>query len=129
MSYVNQRDILSLVKYPILTEKTIRLIEQNQYSFAIDPKANKVDLKQAIEQLFDVKVISVNTSLLPLRKRRVGKFIGKKARYKRAIVKLAPEDSISLFDIDCVIVPIISSASNPGFFNTGIFIPSKSSHK
>ena len=67
MSYVNQRDILSLVKYPILTEKTIRLIEQNQYSFAIDPKANKVDLKQAIEQLFDVKVISVNTSLLPLR--------------------------------------------------------------
>ena len=98
MSYINQRDILSLVKYPILTEKTIRLIEQNQYSFAIDPKANKVDLKQAIEQLFDVKVISVNTSLLPLRKRRVGKFIGKKARYKRAIVKLAPEDSISLFE-------------------------------
>ena len=98
MSYVNQRDILSLVKYPILTEKTIRLIEQNQYSFAIDPKANKVDLKQAIEQLFDVKVISVNTSLLPLRKRRVGKFIGKKARYKRAIVKLASEDSISLFE-------------------------------
>ena len=98
MSYVNQRDILSLVKYPILTEKTIRLIEQNQYSFAIDPKANKVDLKQAIEQLFDVKVISVNTSLLPLRKRRVGKFIGKKARYKRAIVKLVPEDSITLFE-------------------------------
>ena len=98
MSYVNQRDILSLVKYPILTEKTIRLIEQNQYSFAIDPKANKVDLKQAIEQLFDVKVISVNTSLLPLRKRRVGKFIGKKARYKRAIVKLTSEDSISLFE-------------------------------
>ena len=98
MSYVNQRDILSLVKYPILTEKTIRLIEQNQYSFAIDPKANKVDLKQAIEQLFDVKVISVNTSLLPLRKRRVGKFIGKKARYKRAIVKLASEDSIRIFE-------------------------------
>ena len=100
MSYIQstQRDLLDVVKYPILTEKTIRLIEQNQYSFAIDPKANKVDLKQAIEQLFDVKVISVNTSLLPLRKRRVGKFIGKKARYKRAIVKLVPEDSITLFE-------------------------------
>ena len=95
---VNQRDILSLVKYPILTEKTIRLIEQNQYSFAIDPKADKLALKQAIEKLFDVKVISVNTSLLPLKKRRVGKFIGKKARYKRATVKLASEDSISLFE-------------------------------
>ena len=100
MSYINvhKLDVLSLVKYPILTEKTIRLIEQNQYSFAIDPRATKVELKQAIENLFDVKVISVNTSLLPLRKRRVGKFIGKKARYKRAIVKLAPEDSISLFE-------------------------------
>ena len=70
MSYINvhKRDVLSLVKYPILTEKTIRLIEQNQYSFAIDPRATKVELKQAIENLFDVKVISVNTSLLPLRK-------------------------------------------------------------
>ena len=95
---VNQRDILSLVKYPILTEKTIRLIEQNQYSFAIDPKADKLALKQAIEKLFDVKVISVNTSLLPLKKCRVGKFLGKKARYKRAIVKLASENSISLFE-------------------------------
>ena len=46
----------------------------------------------------NVKVISVNTSFLPVRKRRVGKFIGKKARYKRAIVKLASEDSITLFE-------------------------------
>jgi len=94
----NQKNILDIVKYPILTEKTIRLIEQNQYSFAVSLKANKSAVKSAVEQLFDVKVISVNTSLLPLKKRRVGKFIGKKARYKRAIVKLASEDSISLFE-------------------------------
>ena len=94
----NQRDLLDIIKYPILTEKTIRLIEQNQYSFAVDRKADKTDIKASVEQLFDVKVISVNTSLLPLKKRRVGKFIGKKARYKRAIVKLASEDSISLFE-------------------------------
>ena len=100
MSYIqsNQRNLLDIVKYPILTEKTIRLIEQNQYSFAVDTKADKTDVKNAVEQLFDVKVISVNTSLLPLRKRRVGKFIGKKTRYKRAIVKLASEDSITLFE-------------------------------
>lgn len=94
----NQQDLLSIVKYPILTEKTIRLIEQNQYSFAVDRKAHKTVIKSSIEQLFDVKVISVNTSVLPLRKRRVGKFIGKKSRYKRAIVKLASEDSITLFE-------------------------------
>ncbi len=94
----NQRALLGIIKYPILTEKTIRLIEQNQYSFAVDVKADKNMLKAAIEQLFDVKVLAVNTSLLPLRKRRVGKFIGKKSRYKRAIVKLASEDSIKLFE-------------------------------
>jgi len=100
MSYINsnQKNLLDIVKYPLLTEKTIRLIEQNQYSFAVDAKADKSLIKDAVEQLFDVKVISVNTSLLPLRKRRVGKFIGKKARYKRAIVKLASEDSITLFE-------------------------------
>jgi large subunit ribosomal protein L23 len=100
MTYIqsNQKTLLSVVKYPILTEKTIRLIEQNQYSFAVDRKANKSTVKSAVEQLFDVKVISVNTSLLSLRKRRVGKFIGKKSRYKRAIVKLASEDSIKLFE-------------------------------
>jgi len=100
MTYIQsrQKDLLGIVKYLILTEKTIRLIEQNQYSFAIDPKANKNNVKSAVEQLFDVKVISVSTSSLPERKRRVGKFIGKKSRYKRAIVKLASEDSIKLFE-------------------------------
>ena len=100
MPYIqsNQRDLLGIIKYPLLTEKTIKLIEQNQYSFAVDPKATKTSVKSAVEQLFDVKVISVNTSLLPLRKRRVGKFIGTKARYKRAIVELAAESSITLFE-------------------------------
>ena len=94
----DQKASIDLVKYPLLTEKTIKLIEQNQYSFAVDSKADKSAVKSAVEQLFDVKVVSVNTSLMPLRKRRVGKFIGKKARYKRAIVKLASEDAISLFE-------------------------------
>ena len=48
------KSLLDLVKYPILTEKTSRLIEQNQYSFAVDKKADKVSIKTAIEQLFDV---------------------------------------------------------------------------
>jgi len=94
----NQKASIDLIKYPLLTEKTIKLIEQNQYSFAVDANATKPSVKAAIEQLFDVKVIAVNTSLQAAKKRRVGKFIGKKARYKRAIVKLASEDSISLFD-------------------------------
>ena len=92
-----QIDLLGIVKYPILTEKTIRLFEQNQYSFAVDSKANKNVIKLAIEQLFDVKVISVNTLHLPLKKRRVGKFIGHKSLYKRAIVTLEEGNTINLF--------------------------------
>jgi large subunit ribosomal protein L23 len=88
---------IDLVKYPLLTEKTIKLIEQNQYSFAVDANATKTSVKSAIDKLFEVKVISVNTSLQAIKKRRVGKFIGKKTQYKRAIVTLAPEDSITLF--------------------------------
>ena len=94
----SSKSLLDLIKYPILTEKTSRLIEQNQYSFAVDKKANKVAIKAAIEELFDVKVVSVNTSLRPLKSRRVGKFIGHKPQHKRAIVTLAPENSITFFD-------------------------------
>ena len=94
----NSKELLDLIKYPVLTEKTIRLIEQNQYSFAVDAKATKTAVKAAIEKLFDVKVVSVNTSLQAIKKRRVGKFIGKKTQYKRAIVTLAPENSITLFE-------------------------------
>jgi|TARA_B100000475_G_C14974276_1_gene305374 large subunit ribosomal protein L23 len=93
-----QNSFISLIKYPILTEKTIQLLQSNQYSFAVDKSANKISIKAAIEELFDVKVVSVNTSLRPLKRRRVGKFIGQKARHKRAIVTLAPENSITFFE-------------------------------
>jgi large subunit ribosomal protein L23 len=94
----NSKELLNLIKYPVLTEKTIRLIEQNQYSFTVDVKADKNSIKDAIEKLFSVSVISVNTLREPIKTRRVGKFIGKKAQYKRAIVTLAPDDSITYFE-------------------------------
>ena len=93
----SQNVSIDLIKYPLFTEKTIKLIEQNQYSFAVDTNATKICIKNAIEKLFEVKVISVNTSSQAIKKRRVGKFIGKKSQYKRAIVTLSPEDSITLF--------------------------------
>jgi len=94
----SSKSLLDLIKYPILTEKTSRLIEQNQYSFAVDKKADKVSIKRAIEYLFAVKVTSVNTANSPSKKRRVGKFIGEKTQNKRVIVTLAPENSITFFE-------------------------------
>jgi len=94
----DQKTSIDVIKYPLLTEKTIELIEQNQYSFAVDAHATKTSIKTAVEFLFDVKVRSVNTLMQAKKKRRVGKFIGKKTTYKRAIVTLAPDNSITLFE-------------------------------
>ena len=95
---LTKSSLVSLIKFPILTEKTIRLIEENQYCFAVDPNSNKTTLKKAIEELFDVKVISITTAMQPSKKRRVGKYIGKKAKYKKAIVRLDASDSIKLLN-------------------------------
>ena len=91
-------NFIDLIKYPILSEKTGRLLEQNLYCFAVDPKADKSSIKNAIEVLFSVKVVSVNTSRNPRKKKRVGKFFGTKSQTKRSFVKLAPEDSITFFE-------------------------------
>jgi large subunit ribosomal protein L23 len=91
------RDLADLIIQPIITEKATLLLEQNKYVFDVVPKATKPDIKAAIESLFDVKVVKVNTNRPPRKKRRVGKFIGFKPQYKRAIVTLAEGDSITLF--------------------------------
>lgn len=97
MTEYNPRDLADLVLRPIVTEKATILLEQNKYVFEVIPKATKPEIKAAIESLFEVKVVSVNTLRLPRKKRRVGRFIGYKPQYKRAVVTLAAGDSIILF--------------------------------
>lgn len=89
--------MIDLVKYPVLTEKSVRLIENNQYTFDIDLRLNKPQIKKLIEELFKVKVIAVNTHNPPRRKKRLGFSQGFKARYKRVIITLKTGDSIPLF--------------------------------
>lgn len=92
--HLNKRQI---IKYPIITDKATRLLENNQYSFIVDRYADKLSIKVAIEYLFDVKVIKVNTCRLPRKQKRVGKYIGWKPQYKKAIVSLSEGDVINLF--------------------------------
>ncbi len=94
MTKYNPRDLADLVIKPIITEKATLLLEQNKYVFDVLPKATKPEIKAAIESLFDVKVVKVNTLRLPRKKRRVGKFIGYKPQYKRTVVTLSEGDSI-----------------------------------
>ena len=91
------RSNTEVIKYPIITDKGTRLLENNQYSFVVDRYSNKLTIKAAIEYLFNVKVIKVNTCRLPRKKKRVGKFIGWKPNYKKAIVTLSEGDVINLF--------------------------------
>jgi large subunit ribosomal protein L23 len=89
--------LFDIIKYPLLTDKTTKLLELNQYTFAVNPKASKDLIKLAVEKLFEVNVVAVNTSMSKVKKRRVGSYIGTRAQYKRAIVTLAENDSIKLF--------------------------------
>ncbi|CAN0320742.1 unnamed protein product [Ascophyllum nodosum] len=97
MVKIKLSSIIDLIKYPVTTPKTLLLLENNQYTFLVDPKLNKLNIKKAIEFLFNVKVIKVNSCNLPKKKRRVGRFIGIRPRYKKVIVKLAKNDKINLF--------------------------------
>jgi len=82
LSYFNQ------IKFPSLTEKSINLYGYRQYTFLVDRMLDKEQIKRAIENIFDVKVSNVRTSILPIKTKRVGKFIGKKTQYKKAFIKL-----------------------------------------
>jgi len=86
-----------IIKYPIVTDKTTQLLEKNQYTFIVDREANKLFIKRAIEYLFKVKVVKVNTCNLPKKQKRVGKYIGWKSQYKKAIITLSKGDIINLF--------------------------------
>jgi large subunit ribosomal protein L23 len=94
---LNKGELVDLIKYPIITDKATRLLESNQYSFATERKSTKEEIKLAIEYLFDVNVVSVNTYNSPKKTKRIGKFVGSKPRYKRAIVTLVEGNSINLF--------------------------------
>jgi large subunit ribosomal protein L23 len=91
------RALSDLIRRPIITEKATVGLEQNKYTFEVDPKATKLEIRTAIEELFEVKVTKVNTHQPPQKARRVGRFMGHRPHYKRAVVTLAPGDSIVLF--------------------------------
>lgn len=88
---------LSIVKYPIINEKTTNLLSENKYTFLVDRKAKKGVIKWVIEYLFNVKVTNINTLMKPKKKRAVGRFSGYKPQYKKAIVTLQAGDKINLF--------------------------------
>lgn len=87
-----------LVKRPLITERTTKLMEENKYCFLVDPRANKTQIKQAIEEIFKVKVKTVNTFNRLGKIKRMGRNEGRRPSWKRAIVTLESGSRIEFFE-------------------------------
>ena len=88
-----------LIRGPIITEKTHSLREaNNKLTLQVDVKANKIEIRKAIETLFKVKVLAVNTIQMMGKKKRLGKTEGKRPNWKKAIVTLAPGEKIAGYE-------------------------------
>jgi len=92
------KDIHDVILRPVISEKSYEMLDENKYTFIVDRNANKTHIRQAVEQIFDVKVTSVNTMNRKGKRKRRGLVVGKRPDTKRAIVTVAPGDRIELFD-------------------------------
>lgn len=82
---------------PVITERAFDMQELNRYTFEVDKRASKIEIAQAIEEIFDVKVVKVNTSNVKPKTKRVRIVPGQTRTWKKAVVTLAEGDSIELF--------------------------------
>ena len=88
-----------IIKKPIITEKSMQLVEtENKYTFAVDKRANKIQIKQSIEELFNVTVVKVNKINTLPKKKRVGQYQGFKAAVTKAVIQLKDGDKIEIFN-------------------------------
>jgi large subunit ribosomal protein L23 len=94
MRIADPRDVLLK---PVISEKSYALMEENKYTFVVAPTANKTEIKLAVEKVFGVKVLSVNTLNREGKQVRSRRGIGRRVGTKRAIVSVAPGDRIELF--------------------------------
>jgi len=92
-------DPYEILKRPVITEKSgFQSDNLNRYTFEVDARANKRQIKEAVEQVFSVEVISVNVMNVRGKQRRWGRIVGRTQDWKKAVVTLAPNNSIQFFE-------------------------------
>jgi large subunit ribosomal protein L23 len=87
-----------IIVRPVVTERSTALGEQDAFTFIVAEDANKIEIRRAVEELFDVKVQSVNTMRYRGKLRRVGRSSGRRASFKKAIVKLVEGERIDVYE-------------------------------
>ncbi len=94
------KDPRDVIIEPVVSEKSYDLIQDlNTYTFIVDRRSNKTEIKQSVQRIFDVRVVSVNTMNRKGKSKRTGWVIGKRKSTKRALVRLATGDSIDIFEV------------------------------
>ena len=92
-------NIYSVIKKPIVTEKsTISREEENKYLFEVDRGATKIDIRNAVEKIFKVTVVNVHTINISGKKKRVGRVVGRRRNWRKAVITLAPGSSIEVHE-------------------------------
>lgn len=92
------RDARDILLRPVITEKSSSLLAENKYTFIVDRNANKIEIKQAVEQMFKVHVTDVRTMIVKGKKKRRGRYEGYTSDRKKAIVTLRPGERIPIFE-------------------------------
>lgn len=91
-------DASQVLLAPIVSEKSYAATTTGRYTFKVHPDAHKTQIRQAVEQLFDVKVVRVNVISMPAKPKRRGMFRGTRPGWKKAVVQLRPGDTIEIFE-------------------------------
>lgn len=91
-------DARDIIRKPIITEKSNLLMAEGKYTFQVEKSANKTEIAKAVEEIFKVTVVKVNTMRVHGKTRRMGKFVGQRPDWKKAIVQLAEGQSIPIFE-------------------------------
>ena len=92
------REPYEILVKPLVSEKSMMMMGENKYSFAVAKDANKIEIKNAVEKLFNVTVLSVNTRTIQGKLKRQGRYEGKRPDVKKAIVTLKAGDQIKVFE-------------------------------
>ncbi len=100
------KSLTKVIKKPLLTEKASALkAESNKVAFKVDLDANKIEIKKAVESMFDVKVTSVSTMVYRGKQKRIGKSIGRRSNWKKAVVSLEPGTDLDVFGVEMAAPP------------------------
>jgi large subunit ribosomal protein L23 len=91
-------DMYHIIRRALVTEKSTLAKEENKYVFEVDRRANKIEVTNAVEKIFKVKVLDVHVMNVAGKKKRVGRILGEKSSWKKAVVTLAPGSRIEIYE-------------------------------